>query len=130
MRAVLAGARIVRRAEMYASDGLRIVRVETDSAGIYFLVNESDTMLDEDYEALRRLDLLLFAPWRNRVVETDFYGHPHKRFPLSTKFAVHLVHPEFTYPDKEAYGQPFCGRSGDDPFRKSGRAVQEVPATV
>jgi hypothetical protein len=95
LRRVMGAARPVMRADVYASEALRIVRVATLTAGSYFVVTESDILFPEDFSALERLDTELMANWRNRVVESDSFGHPHKWFPFSNTFQVHLVHPAF-----------------------------------
>lgn len=104
LRAALGGARPVVRADVYCSDALRIKRVATLTAGTYFIVTESDNLFAEDHDALERLATELMAPWRNRVVESDFWAQPHKQFPLSNSFWVHVVHPE-ARPEWEAHGR-------------------------
>jgi hypothetical protein len=84
----------VVRAEAYRSEALRILRVATKTVGTYYVVTEADSLFPEDELALHGLDRELMGPWRNRVVESRFFDHPHKWFPLSEHFHVHLVHPE------------------------------------
>ncbi|MEU9404763.1 hypothetical protein AB0E08_03470 [Streptomyces sp. NPDC048281] len=95
LRKGLGEAQPVARVDVYCSETLRIKRVVTLTAGTYFIVTESDVLFDEDHAAMRRLDSELGVPWRKRVVESDFYDHPHRWFPLSNMFRVHLVHPDF-----------------------------------
>lgn len=85
---------MMARVDAYGSDSLRIKRVATRTIGTYFLVTEADVLSMEDYTALRGLDAEMLAPWRKRVVETDFFDHPHKWFPASRSFRIHVVHPE------------------------------------
>lgn len=94
LRRAMGEAVPVARAEVYCSESLRIKRVATMTVGTYYIVTESDVLFSEDYTAMRKLDVELGARWKNRIVESDFYGHPHRWFPLSNQFQVHLVHPE------------------------------------
>ncbi len=111
LRRAVGAAQPVARAEVHSSEGLRITRVATQMVGAYFIVTESDALFQEDGDALNALSVELRAPWRNRVVETDFWDHPHPQFPLSNSFRVHLVHPEYR-PEWEAHGRQAhaCGK--------------------
>lgn len=111
-------ARPLVRADVYSSDALRIKRVATETAGTYYIVTESDILFDEDYEAMKRLDGELMAPWRKRVVETDFWAQPHRQFPMSNSFRVHLVHPEVR-PEWEAHGRQAHACRKYDSLRES-----------
>lgn len=127
--AAINGAHVVKRAEVYRSDALRIARVSTLSVGAYFIITESDALYDEDCSALLTVSIELRAPWRNRVVETDYYGHPHRWFPFSTKFWVHVVHPELQ-PDWEAHERPFFCAGEHVSISQPNRAVRTMPSSV
>lgn len=114
----MGAAQPVVLAEIHSSEGLRIKRVATKTVGTYYIITESDNLLPEDYDALERLDAELMAPWGKRVVETDFWAQPHKQFPLSNSFRVHVVHPEVR-PEWEAHDREAraCLKHGS--FRQS-----------
>ncbi|ARX87902.1 hypothetical protein SMD44_07387 [Streptomyces alboflavus] len=77
------------------SETMFIQQVDTSGGGRYFLVVESDIVSPEDEEALRELSARVGAHWRQRILESDYYGRPHERFPFSREFVVHVVHPDY-----------------------------------
>lgn len=93
LRRELEGAAVLACGDWYESDLLHVTLAVTATAGTYYIVTEADVLGSQDCEALRDLGKLLGAPWRNRIIETDSYDHPHRRFPLSQSFQVHVVHP-------------------------------------
>lgn len=123
LRRAIGDAPVLRRADVHASEALRITRVATGRVGAYFIVTEADSLFSEDYAALQDLDEELMASWRNRVVETRDYAHPHKWFPLSRWFRVHLVHPAHSSEWEAHDDEQVYSGGGYDPLRKSSRAV-------
>ncbi|MFE9660324.1 hypothetical protein [Streptomyces sp. NPDC005955] len=125
MRRAVVAAKVLARSDVYRSDALRITAVEALAVGTFYLVTDSDTMYDEDFTALRHLDVLLGAPWRSRALKSTTSAHPHPNFPLSTKFAVHVVHPDY-----QTEGEFYEVGSARDPLCEPGRAVREMPEAV
>jgi hypothetical protein len=132
LRARLGRARVLEVQDVYQSDGLWVSRTTTEDAGVYWIITESDILYPEDAEAMAEASVKYLGVncWRKRVVESEFFAHPHPLFPCSSSFRVHLVHsdarPEWglieriaRLPSSEYYalGEP-------------SRAVREMPQAV
>lgn len=92
-RRILETAPVVRRDDEYHSESLLITRVETDGAGIYYVVVETDCVFPEDVDALEDLGRKVGEPWRMQVLDTDVWMRPHPELAMSSSFQVHVVVP-------------------------------------
>lgn len=81
--------------DVYRSCTAVIQRVDLKGGGSYFLLVESDRSGVKDAAAFEGIESQLHGPWRERIIETDCYDRPHPELLGSTKFAVHVVHPDY-----------------------------------
>jgi len=83
----------VAQIDRYHSESLIITTLETQGAGRYYLVVESDVMFPEDIAALEGLGRELGENWRGCILESDIWPRPHRRLAMSSRFQVHVVIP-------------------------------------